>query len=344
VPPGAASLPTESAAVTPVFTQEPVTPADPKVAAVLADVDQYQQRFAAEPVVAEAAEIDPFDLPVTDGVQVEAVQVEAVQVQASDGTTLLADSTIEPHNAIEPHIVIEPLPTPQPIAEPASEAELASFDTTLAAPGRETTAAAMFDRLLQRQIAGETVDQAHLDHLLPSEKRAILTVAEHVADFRGGLSQSLDVEDHAKPIFAAADALRQQVGLTLPTAALCREVRLFGDYDPIGPNFPVGRKQRVILYVEAEGFTSQKLPDDRYLTRLSLSAVLYDEEGRPVMSLPPRRAEDTSRRQRRDFFLSGLLTLPAHALPGRHRLKVTVRDELAGRVAQQSVLVNFISR
>ncbi len=306
---------------------------DPKLAAIEAQLELMRRQLEGTAPDDSAGEVaitpDPFDLPPTDGV---------VDLR-SEPESAPRISDIEP--LIEPRptaIVIEPTPVqPQPTRQEPTpvEPELATFES--AAP----TVAAAFDRRLDAAITGKPATE--VVSLLPSERRVLDTVAQHVAEFRSGLGQSPDVEDQVRPILDAADALRREIGLTLPTIALCSSVRIFGDYTPVGPTFSTGRAHPVVLYVEADGFRSEQQADGRWLTRLSLSAVLYDEEGRPVMSLPPKPARDVSRRQRRDFFLSGLITLPAHAASGRHRLKVTVRDELAGRVAQQSVPVMFVS-
>ncbi|MEM1012811.1 MAG: hypothetical protein AAGI46_11400 [Planctomycetota bacterium] len=316
----AAPAPVLAEPTTPIDDPPPV---DPKLSAVEVELAQLRARLEAPPT---QTAISPFDLPTTDG-----------SVDLRTPAHLTATSEVEPLTRSETvaatPITVEPLEQPAPEPEPT----LASFEEPLPA-----TAASAFDRQLDAAISGKPVGD--LSGLLPSERRLVETVAEHVAEFRDTLGGMPDVEDQVRPILEAAEALRREVGLTLPTAELCSSVRIFGDYTPVGPEFTAGRPHRVVLYVEADGFQSEQQADGRWLTRLSLSAVLYDEQGRPVMSLPPKPARDVSRRVRRDFFLSGLMTLPAHAAPGRHRLKVTVRDELAGRVAQQSVPVVFVSR
>ncbi len=322
-------------------TDQPTLPTngdvdDPQMAALNQRIEQLRQQFEATPSADVPSEIDPTPVSVTD-----------LPPQRDASLTVVSDIRPLPVVAAEPKAarLSEPADAfaelvPEPKAEVTprgpTDAVLARLKT------QPSSAVASFDHELLKLVAGDTAGEMTFPGLRPSEERMVAMVASYLGEFRRELAASPDAEDRVEPILEAAEALRSEVGLRLPTAELCSEVRLWGDYDAIEGRFVAGKPHRAVLYVEADGFKSEQQSDGRWLTRLSLSAVLYDDEGRPVMSLPPKNAQDQSRRRRRDFFLSGLLTLPPHALPGKHMLKVTVRDELAGRVAQQSVPITFI--
>ena len=321
----------------------PAPPGDPRVAAIDDRVAQLQAQFEAAP-------------PATDGQPNLLPEPVEIASSPTPSDAVVVVSEIAPL-AAEPVVARSSVPPAEPAPQPATDAfeELPAPSMAVAPSGptdvvlarlqsSPSSAVGSFDHRLLRLLAGDAMaGDMTFPGLRPGEERLVETVTDALVSFRRELAQSPDAEERVEPILEAADALRREVGLRLPIAELCSEVRLWGDYDPVDATFQAGERHRVVLYVEAEGFKSEQQPDGRWLTRLSLSAVLYDDEGRPVMSLPPRPAEDRSRRPRRDFFLSGLLAMPAHAVPGRHVLKVTVRDELAGRVAQQSVPVTFIS-
>ena len=268
--------------------------------------------------------------------------------------------TLPPRAAgAEAESVVEPLePAPPPAAGPPAWEE----PTPAAAPpaaGRDELGEAVLARLNQaerpavgvfrhellRLVADDDdlIPAAPAAALRPEERRIIDTLAGALAAFDAELAggRGFDPARKVAPILDAADALRREAGLVLPTVEICSEVRMFGDYDPLPHEFPVGTPRRVVLYVEVDNFHTRPTADGRHEARISLSAVLYDPQGKPIMSLPPTEAADVTRRPRRDFFVCGLLTLPGQTAPGPHTLKVTVRDEIGRRVAQNSVRVEF---
>jgi hypothetical protein len=339
---GDPATPARSAAAPAPVASAPVTgeeePVDPRTAALLRTIEELNASLSAEPQpVDEPSAVLATNVPPQPDVVIEdllpAADQAAVRVVESNVAPLrepVADPT--------PVEVVDSSPEPTPLARtPDAEPD---WMTRLTSDPASPSAA--LDRRLLTQIAGEEVGPDWEHALQPSEARAVDEVAEGLEKFRQALVEGKGADGRAAPIVEAAAALRRQAGLTLPTVALCQEVRMFGDYDLAPESYAVGRPHRVVLYVEADGFASEETQAGRWRTKLSLSAILYDPDGRPVMSLPPQDAEDVSRRQRRDFFVSGLLTLPSHTGVGRHTLKITVRDTIAARVAQASVPVEFV--
>ncbi|MEL7237716.1 MAG: hypothetical protein AAGK78_02550 [Planctomycetota bacterium] len=182
--------------------------------------------------------------------------------------------------------------------------------------------------------------------LRSSDRKILATVAEGLVAFRDHLEDepAASAQARIEPIVSVARQLQLQNGLVLPTAQLCETVRGFADYDALAPTFTAGTPRNVVLYVEVDNFQSKRGSDGQFETKISLAATLYDPDGRPVMAVPEKQAVDRVRRARRDFFIADILQLPAETRPGEHVLKVTVKDEHGGRVAQQSVRVEFTER
>ena len=233
-------------------------------------------------------------------------------------------------------------------AQPAQTAQpAASFEDVFRdrLTSRDGTAARAFDARLFEMLTGQPLPGgASPANLSPADQRILDALLPRLNEFRSGY-QSGELRDPAqvaRPLIELAAEMRQQTGLALPTVALCNNVRGFGDYDPMSPVFPVGNTRPTVLYVEVDNFKSERLSTNGdYETSLLLTAVLYDPEGNPVLSLGPDPIKDHARRPRRDFFLAGRLNLPATVTPGSYILKVTVKDELAQRVAQGSIKLQF---
>ena len=302
-------------------------------APLLAEVDRFAAMLDAIPEEPERPAIEFGTLPPTRepaGVEVEEVESVVEPLEPA------------PPPAAGPPAWEEPTPAAAPPAagrDGLGEAVLARLNQA------ERPAVGVFRHELLRLVADDdaVVPAAPAAALRPEERRIIDTLAGALAAFDAELAdgRGFDPARKVAPILDAADALRREAGLVLPTVEICSEVRMFGDYDPLPREFPVGTPRRVVLYVEVDNFHTQATADGRHEARISLSAVLYDPEGKPVMSLPPTEAGDVTRRPRRDFFVCGLLTLPGQTAPGPHTLKVTVRDEIGRRVAQNSVRVEF---
>lgn len=192
---------------------------------------------------------------------------------------------------------------------------------------------------------GQSVTSAGV--LRPSDQKILGTLAEGLVAFRDHLDASPNASPQSRiePILEVAEKLEQQAGLRLPTVKLCSRVDSFGVYKPMVPTFPVGQVHQVCLYIEVEHFQTRSTPDGLFETHVTANATLYDPTGRPVGSLlDESSAIVPSHRLRRDMFVGQIVNLPDHVTPGEHVLKVTVKDEIGGRVAQQSIAIDFVRR
>ena len=190
-----------------------------------------------------------------------------------------------------------------------------------------------------------------LDQLtsLPLEDRELVAaVLDGLTLFRNGLRAdgNMLLSRKVKPLLDLADRLRSQADLNIPTLALCTKIDVFGVYEPIDPvRFVAGKEHQAIIYCEVENFASTPMSDKKmWETKLSQEAVLYTESGMQVWMDKAGAVVDHSRNRRRDFFIYKKIKLPASLTIGRYLLKVTVEDQQAKRVAEQTMQVEIVAQ
>jgi hypothetical protein len=119
--------------------------------------------------------------------------------------------------------------------------------------------------------------------------------------------------------------------------------------------FIAGKEHQAIIYCEVENFastpstpTSDKKQTEHetksWETKLSQEAVLYTESGMPVWVDKAGTVVDHSRNRRRDFFIVKKIKLPPALTIGRYLLKVTVEDQQAKRVAEQTMQIEIVAQ
>ncbi|MFN0011487.1 MAG: hypothetical protein ACKVS8_07565 [Phycisphaerales bacterium] len=146
-----------------------------------------------------------------------------------------------------------------------------------------------------------------------------------------------------------ADGLQPGNGITIGAAALCRRVEGFGRYIALDSTTIVaGRAQPVIVYVEPQHFGHRTVdaPDgeQRWAVELAQELQLYhDADGMLAWMDREQTISETSRRQRRDFYLVRRIDLPATLSIGAYRLKVVVRDRVSGSVAESIIPIQVVA-
>lgn len=188
--------------------------------------------------------------------------------------------------------------------------------------------------------------------LSPAERESALVVAEMLASV---LSPGEAGEtERVGALRDLADRLSRTMGLTVPVAALCTEVRGYGRYAPFPRNdFLARRPIRALLYVEVDRFEHREtdgsalgLPvEERFAIELSQTLELYHAgEGK---NLAWKRGEEvvveTSRNKQRDFYLLTEIRLPETLTVGSYQLKVIIRDRVAGTTAERLIPVNIVA-
>jgi hypothetical protein len=197
-------------------------------------------------------------------------------------------------------------------------------------------------------LRGEQVPQLSAIASLPVEDRELLVaLLDGLSNFRSTLraDNNMLLSRKVRPLIQMSDRLRTQADLHIPTIALCTRVDGFGVYQPIEPaRFTAGQEHPAIIYCEVQNFSSQMNDDRKWETHLAHEAVLYTEGGMNVWQEPVHMVTDQSRNRRQDFFVVKLVRLPASLTIGQYVLKVTIRDEHAGRVAEASLPIQIVSR
>ncbi len=134
----------------------------------------------------------------------------------------------------------------------------------------------------------------------------------------------------------AAEAAEPALGVT--DLQLCRHVDGFGSYEPAGPDdLKAGRA--VMLYWEVEGLRTEH-DGDWYRTRFAVEAAILPAEGTgdaPIWHESLGQDEDVCRRPRRDYFINCEIALPERLAPGPYRLRLTLRDRIAGTHTERIV-------
>ena len=137
------------------------------------------------------------------------------------------------------------------------------------------------------------------------------------------------------------ESLKKTADLKIANVQLCREVLSFGSYTIMPKNyFIAGKRRPVIVYIELENFISKYLTDKKlYQTLLSLTIEVLDtnNSNRVCWRHHDEQIEDLSAKQRRDFYIARLITLPATLPSGDLKLKITVEDIHGNKVAQKII-------
>lgn len=204
---------------------------------------------------------------------------------------------------------------------------------------------------LMRFVRGDSVPDMQSIAGLPGEDREMLSaVLDGLTNFRSAAraDNNLLLSRKIRPLLDAADRLRTQAELNIPTVALCKGVINFGSYEPFDPpRFPAGVENKIVVYCEIENFASRLDSQKMWETSLREEIVLYSDQGLQVWTpdkVIPRPTIDRSRARRHDFFLGRLIKLPANLSIGRYILKVSVVDQQVNRVAENSVPLEIVAQ
>ena len=215
---------------------------------------------------------------------------------------------------------------------------------------------AHLDFQLLHFLRDEQVPQLDALTTLPLEDRELIAaVMDGLTNFRNALrtDNNMLLSRKIKPLLELTERLRSQAELNIPALALCTRVDGFGSYVDINPTrFIAGKEHQAIIYCEVENFASIPSTEKKLFeqdkktwdTRLSQEAVLYTESGMPVWVDKAGVVVDHARNHRRDFFIVKKITLPAALTIGRYLLKVTVEDQQAKRVAEQTMQIEIVAQ
>lgn len=140
-------------------------------------------------------------------------------------------------------------------------------------------------------------------------------------------------------------AITDQGPLKIARAELCTSVEGFGRYETFDKYaFLAGTPQPVVIYTEIEEFTSVQNQKGEWVTDLWQELVIYNtHDNLPIWHQEWRAAPDISARRRTDFFISYVVTLPERLTVGQYTLKVRVRDEKSGLIAEAGIPFSIVA-
>ncbi len=137
----------------------------------------------------------------------------------------------------------------------------------------------------------------------------------------------------------ASERLDRRDPLELRKLTFCRRIRGFGNIEP-APESEFEPGQAMLLYSEVANFASETAADG-FRTRIGSTLTLVAADGRTVWQEPFPAADDASGTVRTDYFLSHTFQLPRTLSAGHYALRLTLRDELAGRSATASIALRI---
>jgi len=211
--------------------------------------------------------------------------------------------------------------------------------------------AGQLDFQLLQFVRGQSVpDMPTLAGLGAEDREVLAALLDGLSNFRNVVRADNNVmlARKVRPILDAAERLRTQAELTIPTIALCTKVYNFGTYDAIEPaRFVAGADSGMVVYCEVENFSSQLDGQKFWQANLREEIVLYSDQGMQVWS-PDSKAPpptiDRSRTRRHDFFMARVIKLPPSLPIGRYILKVSIVDQQVNRVAENSTTLDIVAR
>jgi len=226
---------------------------------------------------------------------------------------------------------------------------------------------AMIDRLVSEAGAGQggrlggalraaAVLAIESDRALP--ERVVQGLSEdeqrRVRDFHGVVRELLAATSRGEAIDPGAlagmlaekaePAAAEVASIRIGEMKLCTSVSGFGVYEPFKKDvFLAGRANKMIVYLELDGYTSELGAKGQHVVRLTQELELYDDAGLVVWRQQPESLRDEARRERRDFFTCQMVELPARLTVGKFYLKARVIDEATGHRAERSIPLEVVA-
>ena len=185
--------------------------------------------------------------------------------------------------------------------------------------------------------------------LSPEERERAAAVAELLASVF-----STDA-DGMSALQGLSERLSKTVGLQIPKALLCTEVRGFGRYSEFPQtNFLAGRRVRALLYVEVDGFAHREMNgvefgglevEEPWAIDVTQTLELYHSGAGEILAWkrPEEIVVETSRNKQRDFYLLTDFELPETLTVGSYQLKVIIKDRVAKSRAEVLVPIGIVA-
>ena len=195
-------------------------------------------------------------------------------------------------------------------------------------------AAKQWELSLLHLAADEPDAAAEVSPAIAEESRELITRSVAAVEKTAELLENpiTSADEALVAVNRLREQVRQRAELSIPTVTFCSRVTSFGVYDELPDTALMAyQPNRVIVYTELENFHSELDESGLYRTNLETRLELFSDAGESLWVRDGKQIEDVARRQREDFFLPELITLPSDIGPGDYVLKVTVTDLVAGR-------------
>lgn len=135
--------------------------------------------------------------------------------------------------------------------------------------------------------------------------------------------------------------LQERANLEIRNLAFCRQIDYFGNYTRF-PRDEFRPGDEVLLYAELDNFKSEPTPEGQYRTLLRSSVEIVSPAGEIRKHIDFPATEDLCRNPRRDYFHNYQFTIPERIPLGPHLVKLTVVDELSGKM--MTATAHFVVR
>lgn len=200
------------------------------------------------------------------------------------------------------------------------------------------------------QSAGQ-LDPTSLNNLTPEERtmlEALRTVGRSLVE-ESVLDRSPG--SLANVLTSVARDLSASEPIAITDAALCTRIFGYGRYEgQPGNRFVAGRPNRVSIYTELDHFGTREsrsndagvMPGDTIASEVSQTVVLFSG-GIQAWSVPKQSVVLPGKKPQRDLFLRQVVDLPANLTIGKYELKVIVRDETDGSVAETLLPLEIVA-
>lgn len=184
-----------------------------------------------------------------------------------------------------------------------------------------------------------------LPDLTEEERRALTRFHAFCRDLGQQLATSDDPEAVTRAVEQLAGEIRGERRLRVPRSDFCTRVDGFGAFARIEPReFVAHAGARFVLYFEIDGYRSLEVGSEGWKTELSVElSILSERDGVPVWRRDWQTITDLAATQRKDFFVTHVVGVPDALSVGAYVLKVRVRDELTGALAESAVPFHMVA-
>lgn len=184
-----------------------------------------------------------------------------------------------------------------------------------------------------------------LPDLTEEERRTVARFHGFCRELGRQLAASDDPDAVARSVEQLAREIKGERSLRVPRGEFCSQVDGFGVYRAIAPReFVAHSGARFALYFEVDGYRSVEVGSEGWKTELAVElSILSERDGVPVWRRDWQTITDLASTQRKDFFVTHAVTVPDALSVGGYALKIRVRDELTGALAEQSVPFRMVA-